>query len=152
MQKPTEEKVRNPETGRWIRKKGVLYKKLVDSGKMTGNQDTKRAPVFQPPKHYTVLSRTKAYPVDRGEARWATKKPEKKSQRTRVLETCGKSCFLVPDELKFPICNKDAPPCEYNCRGLKAASSRAGEWKYTRVLEKSKALTARFGCYKKKNI
>jgi hypothetical protein len=146
----TEEKARNPETGRWIRKDGALYKKLLESGKITGRQDTKKSPVYKPPKNYTVLSKRKPYPVDKSEESWMTKKPETKPERTRVLQKCGKSCFLVPDQLKFPICNKDAPPCKYNCRGLKAASSRAGEWKYTRVLEKSKELSAKFGCYKKK--
>ena len=145
-----EDKVRNPETGRWIRKEGALYKKLVDSGKITGKQDTKKAPVYSPPTGYELLDRARAYPVDKGSAPWGTKKPEKKGQRLRVMEECGQSCFLIPKQLKFPICNKEAPPCEYNCKGLKAASSRAGEWKYTRVLQKSKELTSKLGCYKDK--
>ena len=82
---------------------------------------------------------------------WAEKKPHTPAERRKLLETCGKDAFLLPNSLKFPICNKietSKTKCTYNCKGLKAASSRAGEWKYKNVLSFSKKLTDKLGCYK----
>jgi len=87
--------------------------------------------------------------VDHSDVKWGLKKPQKVGERAFIKEECGESCFLMPEFNKFPICNKTLP-CTYNCRGLKGASARAGEWKYKDVLQRSKKLTEEFGCYKKK--
>lgn len=89
------------------------------------------------------------YPVDRSDTPWSSKAPHTKPERRRILKECGESCFLMPANLAFPICNKRLP-CTYNCRGIKAASARAGEYKYSRVLTESKALSAQLNCYKTK--
>lgn len=98
------------------------------------------------PKETKVNSKFK---VDR-EGGWKDKKPHTKSERKKLLDICGKDAFLLPQHLKFPICNKineKNSKCTYNCMGLKGCSSRAGEWGYHNVLKNSKKLTSELGCY-----
>ena len=98
------------------------------------------------PKNVKVNPKFK---VDR-EGGWKEKKPHTKSERKKLLEVCGKDAFLLPQHLKFPICNKvngKNHKCTYNCMGLKGCSSRAGEWGYYNVLKNSKKLTSELGCY-----
>jgi len=145
-------KIRSPVTGRWIKIGGSMYHKLIKEGRLlkkeVENAIKKVVRGFQPPAHYRVTK--KLYPeygVDRSDVPWGEKKPERKKERQHIMAQCGESCFLLPDTLKFPICNKTLP-CQYNCRGLKAASSRAGEWGYDKVLPVSKKVTQILGCYK----
>lgn len=129
------EYVQNPITKRFIKTKGVLYKKLQTQGVQ-----------FDQPK---LVNPT--FSVDRTNVPWGEKKPHKVGERRKLLEKCGKDAFLLPDKMKFPVCNKidkKTTKCTYNCRGLKAASSRAGQWKYDKVLKKSKEITKTLGCYK----
>ena len=145
----TVEKVRNPITGRLIKKGSALYIKLLNEGKLSRKAKVEKVvPVFKPPKNYKISKEFKKYPVDKEEVAWGTKKPGLVGERKYIKENCGDSCFLIPETNKFPICNKTLP-CTYNCRGIKAASSRAGEFKYKKVLMKSKELSSKFGCYKK---
>ena len=144
------EKVRNPLTGRLIKKGSAVYNKLLDEGIITKTTRVEKVvPAYEPPKEYKVPKKFSDYPVDKDDTAWGLKKPKLVGERKYIKENCGDSCFLIPEMNKFPICNKTLP-CEYNCRGIKAASSRAGEFKYTKVLEKSKELSSRFGCYKSK--
>jgi hypothetical protein len=55
--------------------------------------------------------------------------PSKKTREKEALQ-CPKECFLMPNELKFPICE---PDCKLSCSGLHAAYVRAREWKYNSV-------------------
>ncbi len=131
--------VQNPITKRFIKTDGVLYKKLQSQGIK-----------FEKPK---LINSN--FSVDRANTPWGKKKPHKIGERRELLEKCGKDAFLLPDKLKFPICNKidkKNKKCTYNCRGLKAASSRAGQWKYEGVLKKSKEITKTLGCYKNKGM
>ena len=143
-------KVKNPETDRWISIGGPTYNDLVSRGVVIKSQKIKETRAFQPKSsdEYYTPRQFKQYPVDRGVVSWGLKKPEKVGQMKKIYEECGDSCFLYRKnkELKFPICNKELP-CTYNCKGLKAASSRAGEWKYEKVLKTSKKLTQDLGCY-----
>lgn len=141
-------KIKNPLTGKWIKKNGPTYNNLLKNNLISNSMKKTKSP-FKPPSSYKVTSIFKSYPVDKREEYWKNKKPHSISERKYILDHCGESCFLMPNELKFPICNKTLP-CTYNCRGLKGASSRAGEWKYKDVLKKSKELTSILGCYKKK--
>lgn len=144
------EKIRNPLTGRLINKGSTLYKELINSGKISKTAKVEsKVKKFEAPKHYNVPQSFKKYPVDREEVAWGIKKPSKVGERRYVKEKCGESCFLMPDKNKFPICNKTLP-CTYNCRGIKAASARAGEFKYHKVLDKSKELSSAFGCYRRR--
>jgi len=124
-------KIINPKTNKWISMDGKLYNKLL-----------KENVKFD----YTKM---KDMEIDRENISWVEKKPKSKKERQFIKENCGDFCFLLSNQNKFPICNKTLP-CKINCKGLKAASSRAGQWKYKEILEKSKALTKELDCYKKK--
>ena len=146
-----ETKVKNPETGHWIKIGGPRYNRLVQEKKIHPSPDlpTRTVPVFTPPKTYRVSQKQQSeYKTDFSTTTsWKDKAPMKKSERQTVRKTCGESCFLLPDELKFPVCNKKVPPCEYNCKGLKAASSAAARLHYPKVLQQSKRRTEKHGCY-----
>lgn len=149
------EYVRNPKTNRLIKKNGTLYKNLKASGMKFGKVVDSR-PAFVPVLDKTVpktISRNKSFGVDRENVPWGAKKPESVKERRELYDRCGKDAFLLPEALKFPIANKvtkNMSSCTYNCRGLKGASSRAGEWKYKNVLRNSTKLTQELGCYKMK--
>jgi len=51
---------------------------------------------------------------------WNAKKPSGKKQRQALKEKCGDTCFLSPDDLSYPICEKDSKDCEQDCDGLRA--------------------------------
>lgn len=70
---------------------------------------------------------------------WRELSPRLTSQRRQLLATCGPHCFLDPEHLKFPICDKSMD-CQIHCAGLDAASVRAGQFKYKQVLRKSKKM------------
>lgn len=142
-------KVRNPETGRLIKINGGVYTSLRERGILSKRPVVeKKTPEYSPLASYRVPSSFQKYPVDRTDVPWGVKEPHTPQQRRFIKQKCGDSCFLLPDYNKFPICNKDLP-CTYNCRGIKGgASPRAGEWGYTRVLERSKQLSRDFKCYK----
>jgi len=66
---------------------------------------------------------------------WRDVAPRKQSDRVALKNSCGSKCFLRPQDLKFPICNKK---CEPQCNGLLSAYIRAKQWKYEK-----EALSAR---------
>ena len=150
--------VLHTKTNRYIKKNGTLYNKLKQEGvHFDTKRNIKKKKVFEPVLDRTVSKKVKGrqpYDVDRSSTPWGQRKPQTTSDRKLLYETCGDDCFLIPNALKFPICNKiqekGKKKCVYNCRGLKGASSRAGEWKYKNVLEKSKRLTKELDCYSKK--
>jgi len=147
----TETFVRNPQTGRPIKVGGPTYNRLKEQNKQIQQQKKIQKSKFRASDDDLVssvirLGRNKR--VDYGTESWESKKPKTKKEREEVLRKYGKSCFLIPDKLKFPICNKSDGA--YNCKGLKAASSRAGQWGYKKVLEKSKKITKKLDCYVKK--
>lgn len=146
-------KVINPKTNRWIAVGGSVYKKLVEQGVRLDHKKTKESKAFVPipAQQYQTPTHFEKYPVEKSDTPWGQKKPQRVGDRKKIEKECGSSCFLFKKDstLRFPICNKELP-CTYNCRGIKAASSRAGEWKYDKVLKTSKELSKEFGCYKKK--
>jgi hypothetical protein len=152
-----EKYVRNPKTNRLIEVNGTLYQNLKASGIKFG-KPVQSKPAFVPVLDKTVpkdVTRNKAFGVDREDVPWGEKKPNTTKERRQLYDKCGKDAFLLPDALKFPIANKvtkNDSSCSYNCRGLKGASSRAGEWKYKNVLKNSKKLTKELGCYKMKQM
>ena len=150
--------VKNPQTGRWIKKDGSVYKRLLQNGIKVPLHPSKQRKAFVakdiPKADNTSLDLQKSFAVDKSETRWEQKKPHSPSDRRKVMEKCKESCFLIPDRMKFPICNKISKTdkkCSYNCRGLKGAASRAGEWKYKNVLDKAIAIATELHCYKKKS-
>ena len=151
-------KVQNPMTGKWILKKGALYQKLKAQGVEFGRGKRMKKPMGA---HLgaVVSDKFARFPVVTYEDKaWGQTKPNSVGQRRDLLANCGKSCFLLPDlkTPKFPVCNKlpltdKEPTCSYNCKGIKAAASRAGEWKYAAVLEAARKLGQRSKCYVKKD-
>ena len=59
-----------------------------------------------------------------------------RSQRVDLSKKCPR-CFLIPSEMKFPICDKN---CEIDCAGVHAAYVRAREWKYSDVAAKAEKI------------
>ena len=59
---------------------------------------------------YTLKNTTKG---------WKYVKPETKDERKHMMNKYGERCFLVPKELKYPICDKNDGI--YDCRGLRTA-------------------------------
>lgn len=70
-----------------------------------------------------------------GELKWKT--PKSKSERGKEIEKFGAHCFLLPSELKFPICDSLG---NISREGLEAAYRRAKEWKYEGVANKAKKM------------
>jgi hypothetical protein len=66
---------------------------------------------------------------------WAS--PSKTTRKEEALK-CPKSCFLIPESLKFPVC--DPSSCRLSCAGLHAAYVRAREWKYDEVAARAAKL------------
>lgn len=151
-------KIKNPKTGKLIKKHGVIHDKLMEEGVDLSKEKSVRKRKFKAnekddKEHLKNLTINKNFKVDRSDISWKDKKPHSKKQRKDLMEKCGEECFLIPSRKKFPICNKITDKnseCSYNCRGLKAASSRAGEWGYKKVLKTSKRLTKELDCYKGK--
>jgi hypothetical protein len=77
---------------------------------------------------------------------WKTTSPKNSIERKRMIDKCGQKCFLLPNQLKFPICNDD---CSYSCSGLVAAKVRAGQYKYDDVYRKADELLKLLKCTKK---
>ena len=67
--------------------------------------------------------------------RWRDMKPHTRRERKTMLRKYGSRCFLLPKELKYPICNKFTGNIE--CVGLSAAQSRAALSIYRKLKPKS---------------
>lgn len=77
---------------------------------------------------------------------WSTKSPRRGVERQQLKKKCGDKCFLLPEQLKFPICNDD---CTYNCSGIVAAKVRAAQHKYDDVYRMADILIKELKCTKK---
>jgi hypothetical protein len=55
---------------------------------------------------------------------WKNEQPSHR-QRTKMLQTCGKKCFLG-DNKSFPICKKNT--CKISSKGVHAAYIRARQY------------------------
>lgn len=53
-----------------------------------------------------------------------------RAQRRFLKQQCNSNCFLFPEAMKFPICDKN---CTIQCAGVHAAYVRAREWKYEEI-------------------
>lgn len=70
-----------------------------------------------------------------------------------MIHRCGSSCFLLPQELKFPVCRmsrrctkeqgQGCGGCVIDRRGVIAARFRAKQWGYTEVEKKADRLLDR---------
>ena len=146
------EKVINPKTGRWITVGSSLYNKLKKDGiifnvKKQSKKASKRSK-DRITSHQEKLIRklpldtkVKRYSSSQSKG-WSKDNPKRGKQRNKLMEICGKQCFLIPDDKAFPICKvvDKSSDCKLDCRAVGAAKSRAGEWKYNKILKFSKDL------------
>lgn len=58
---------------------------------------------------------------------WAKRAPKTKKQREALRARCGDRAFLDPKNLKYPVMAASGP-CVIDCRGVRAAKSRAGQY------------------------
>jgi len=77
---------------------------------------------------------------------WKSQSPRKGVERQKMKQKCGDKCFLLPEQLKFPICNDD---CTYNCSGIVAAKVRAAQFKYEEVYRMADQLLNELKCTRK---
>tara|TARA_B100000073_G_C23742277_1_gene574100 strand:- start:597 stop:959 length:363 start_codon:yes stop_codon:yes gene_type:complete len=66
---------------------------------------------------------------------WKYNKPHTKEERKALISNFGKKCFLKPDELKYPVCDKNG---NFDCKGIIASKFWAdvSEIKASKKLEK----------------
>ena len=86
--------------------------------------------------------------------KWRTIKPHTQKERKSMLRKYGSRCFLLPESLKYPICNKYTGKIE--CVGLTAAQSRAAlsiyrglkpkTYSYKKIRKLAKTLKKRNKC------
>ena len=79
--------------------------------------------------------------------KWSEIAPKTKAQRQQLIQICGSTCFLMPNELKFPVCTSD---CKVSCKGLIAARVRARQWGYPEVDKKVSQYYKKANCSKNK--
>lgn len=74
---------------------------------------------------------------------WRTSSPKLISQRRQLMKRCGSRCFMMPSQLKFPVCSKKND-CRISCSGLASAMVRSGQYKYPGVEKRSRKLFRRY--------
>jgi hypothetical protein len=77
---------------------------------------------------------------------WRKLAPKTPHERRALLARCGAKAFLDPKNLKFPVMAKTGP-CVVDCEGLRAAKSRAAQYKHRKVGAKAKRLGKRAACH-----
>tara|TARA_Y100000389_G_scaffold64649_2_gene60720 strand:+ start:3093 stop:3500 length:408 start_codon:yes stop_codon:yes gene_type:complete len=72
---------------------------------------------------------------------WKFAKPHTPAERKEMLDKYGKRCYLLPEEMKYPVCDKNDG--EYDCRGIRSSIF----WAQThhKLSQKKKRLEKRFG-------
>lgn len=76
---------------------------------------------------------------------WSKRAPKTKREREALYARCGAKAFLDPKNLKFPVMAKSGP-CVPDCVGVKAARSRAKQYRHGKVAGKAKRLGKRAAC------
>lgn len=82
---------------------------------------------------------------------WEKHKPQRVSERRKIMAVCGPKCFGKPDTFGFPICPKhiqSPKECGADCKGLLAAYGRARQWrkKNPGVAKRLRKSAERRGC------
>ena len=75
---------------------------------------------------------------------WSKRAPKTKKQRDALFQRCGSAAFLDAKNLKYPVMAKSGP-CVLDCAGIRAALSRAGQYKPS-LKPKAKKLGRWSGC------
>ena len=84
---------------------------------------------------------------------WHGAAPTGKAEREKLFSDCGAKCFLLPGQLKFPICEREAVSkgtkdrCRPVCQGLEAAKMRARQYpKYKNIAARAEKLEMKDRC------
>lgn len=77
---------------------------------------------------------------------WRARAPKIPSERRELYARCGAKAFLEPKNLKFPVMAKTGP-CVVDCEGLRAALSRAKQYRHPKAAAKAKRLGKRAACH-----
>lgn len=54
---------------------------------------------------------------------WENRKPKSIKDRQNLIKKCGQKCFLVNENLKYPVCSKNN--CKIDCDGVRSARNNA---------------------------
>ena len=93
------------------------------------------------------MSRMRASHRDARSTRgWRARAPHLVSERRALLARCGAKAFLDAKRLKFPVMAKSGP-CKIDCEGLRAALSRARQFRHARAGAKARRMGARARCH-----
>jgi len=82
---------------------------------------------------------------------WRSVAPHLRSEKEALYERCGAKAFLAPNKRdpgksKFPVMAKHGP-CEVDCRGLRAAKSRAAQYHHGKAKAKANRLGKSAACH-----
>ncbi len=147
----------SPKSGYPIKDGGKTYKDLIAAGYKRKEFTKSKSPRRRGDAHYYIspdkkLPRGTEKGTKKGEygkglgspmRGWGKNAPQAGPQRRRVQEKCGNECFLLPDSRKFPICRKCRKgrcSCKLDCKGVRAANMRAGQWGYLNVSRSAKRI------------
>ena len=95
-----------------------------------------------------VFGKSERKPSGRGSATrgWKEDAPKRGKEREELLSKCGDGCFLLPSELKFPICaacKMGKCDCTPDRRGVISARIRASQYGYSDVAARAKRMSRR---------
>ncbi len=89
---------------------------------------------------------------------WGKVKPHTREERIESMRNHGKKCFLKPDELKYPVCDKNG---DYDCKGIIAAkfwadtadtkskkSRKKRPYSFKKISKSARKLGKKLGCKK----
>ncbi len=150
--------IRNPMSGRLIKSTGPVATKLREEGVILPKPERTRSKRSKPTptgiSKRSYLSRTRRLPVShrryrKGSKGWGRDKPELKSEREKLMKECGSKCFLKPDTMGFPICQKlegEGKKCKVDCRGVLASKVRAAQWGYEDIKDAADAIGKQANC------
>lgn len=74
---------------------------------------------------------------------WKARMPKTINERRQILQTYGKTAFLDPTGLRYPVVNMNG---EYDCMGILAAYRRARQFHESKIANKAWKLGEKVGC------
>ena len=114
----------NPLTGNSIKVGGPTYRMLQRE------KYTKNIVEISP----RIKSKNLRKSPKTGTKGWRSASPKK---RSALKKKCGSKCFLSPKYNKYPICTMS---CKPDCRGIKSAKVRSGQYKNKSVMKLAKRM------------
>lgn len=152
----TVERVVNPETRRWITVGGATYWDLVGKGYKLSEMRRLGSRQREPPQRrqskdsgvrsvVPMMEMRVARGKNRRSRSWTDDAPRRGRERHALLDKCGRTCFLNPDNEAFPVCSRlgIGQDCDLDCRGVYAAKLRARQWGYENVEKQAEKLRNR---------